>query len=280
MRPKDRFSHMMGRQPTQHQVGGGAGSATEADFVVRFGTAVNSSLSQRTGAVQYSIAGIAGLDFTPGEDPSIPLDDDAEAEATENAEQYSAPGIIGRPLPPRNVAGTELHMDVICVQTVDGLVPIAYRDLRLKMAGDAPGEGVLAFVGYGGGFHSMTPVESGQDPAGGGTIHVIYCPYEFDADGVAQKAHSIILDPTPGNESIIMSHANGLAITMSDDGDKALLLKNAAGDATLRLDDNGITLTATQIVLSGGVIVGEPALAVPLLAGPASPPSSKFFVSP
>lgn len=279
--PKNKFSHMVGRQPSQSHVGGGAGSATEADFVVRFGTAVNSSLSDRSGAVQYSIAGIAGLDFTPGEDPSIPLDDDAAAEATDNAELYSAPGIIGRPLPPRNIDGTEFHMDVICVQTVDGLVPIAYRDLRLAMAGDAaPGEGVLAFVGYGGGFHSMTPVEAGADPAGGGTIHVIYCPYDFDSSGVAQKAHSIILDPTPGNESIIMSHANGLAITMSDQDKKALLLKNAAGDATIRVDDDGVTITAVQIVLSGGVIVGEPALAVPLLAGPASPPSTKFYVSP
>jgi len=267
--------------PSGVNVGGGSSSSTESDFVMRFATAVSSSLSERTGAVQYSIAGIAGLDFTIGEEPSIVLDDDIEAEVTDNAEQYSAPGIIGRPLPPRTVDGDELHMDVVCVQTVEGIVPIAYRDLRLAMAGDAaPGEGVLAFVGYGGGFHSMTPVESGADPAGGGTIHVIYCPYAFDGDGVAQKAHSIILDPTPGNESIMIAHANGLAITMSNEDKKALLLKNASGDATLRLDDDGVTITAVQIVLSGGVIVGEPVFAVPLLAGPASPPSTKFYVSP
>ena len=227
------------------------------------------------------MAGIAGLDFTPGEDPTVPLDDDAAAEVTDDAETYTAPGIVGRPLPPRNVNGVEMHMDVVCMQTADGLVPVGYRDLRLKMAGGAaPGEGVLAFVGYGGGFHSMTPVGAGADPAGGGTIHVLYCPYDFDGNGNAQKAHSVILDPTPGNESIIIAHANGLAITMSDDGNKALLLKNAAGDATIRVDDIGVTITAKQIVLSGGVIVGEPALAVPLAAGPASPGSTKFYVSP
>lgn len=277
----NKFGYTGPVQPSQEKVGGGASSSTEADSVLRFGTAVSSSLSDRNAAVQYSVTGIAGFDFTIGEEPTIPLDDDTAAEATEDAEPYTSPGIVGRPLPPRTVDGQDLHMDVVCVQTVDGLVPVGYRDLRLAMAGDsAPGEGVLAFVGYGGGFHSMTPVESGADPAGGGTIHVIYCPYDFDADGVAQKAHSMILDPTPGNESIMITHANGLAITMSDQDKKALLLKNAAGDATLRLDDDGVTITAQTIVLSGGVITGDPATAVPLLAGPASPPSTKFYVSP
>jgi hypothetical protein len=68
-----------------------------------------------------------------------------------------------------------------------------------------------------------------------------------------------------------------MAITMFD---KALVMKNAAGDATITLNAEGVTITAKQIVLSGGVIVGEPASAVPLLAGAASPPSTKFWVSP
>ncbi len=278
---KGPFGNMVPPQTSAQQRGGGAESSVPADAVLRIATAVNSSLSERTGAVQYSVAGIAGLDFEIGGDPTIPLDDDAETETTDDAEQFSAPGIIGRPLPPRTIDGVDQHMDVVCVLTADGLVPISYRDLRLQMGGDAaPGEGVLAFVGYGGGFHSMTPVETGEDPAGGGTIHVLYCPYDFDSDGVAQKAHTIILDPTSGNESIMIAHANGLAITFSDQDKKALLLKNAAGDATLRLDDDGVTITAAQIVLSGGVITGDPATAVPLLAGIASPPSTKFLVSP
>ncbi len=272
-------------QRSADQRGGGATSQTESDFVVRFSTAESSSLHTQTGGVQYSIVGILGFEGEAGSPANIAFDNGIAAEGTNDAEVYGSPGIIGRPLPPRVVNGDELHMDVICVQTVEGLVPIATRDLRLQMAGDsAPGEGVLAFVGYGGGFHSMTPVQDpspgGTDPAGGGTLHVIYCPFAFDSNGVAQKAHSIILDPTEGNESIIIAHANGLAITMSDDDKKALLLKNAAGDATIRVDDDGVTITATNIVLSGGVVVGEPLLAVPLLAGPASPPSSKFFVSP
>lgn len=275
------FSHHSQKLPPTSDKAGGASSSTETDFVIRFAQVVNSSLHSQTGMVQYSITGIAGIKDGIGIDPTIPLADDTLAESIDDAEMYAAPGIVGRPLPPRTINGVETHMDVACIQTYDGLVPIGYRDTRLAMAGTAaPGEGVLAFVGYGGGFFSQTPVSSGQDPAGGGTILVLYCPFDFDSDGIGQKAHSIILDPTPGNESILISHANGLAITMSDQDDKALLLKNASGDASLRLDDNGITLTATQIVLSGGVIVGEPALAVPLLPGAASPPSTKFYVSP
>jgi len=251
--------------------GGGASTATPSDSIIRFSEIVNSSLNTRTQAVQYSVVGLA--------DSNTP-DDDTAAESVDDAEPYTSPGMVGRPLPPRSINGIEQHMDVLCVITSDGLVPVGYRDTRLKMGGNGPGEGVLAFVGYGGGFHSLTPVAQGDDPAGRGTIHVLYCPYDFDGNGVAQKAHSIILDPTDGNESIMVVHAEGMAMTMSGQDKKALLLKNAAGDATLRLDDDGITLTAKTIVLSGGVIVGEPALAVPLLPGIASPGSTKFFVSP
>lgn len=248
-------------------------TAAPADFVMEFSRVKSSSLAEGNGAVQWSVEGVPGFS---GEGISPGTTDDGDGSGNEIAEQFSALGIIGRPLPPQDLNGINEFTEVVCVKTNDGLVPVAARDTRLKMQGNGPSEGTLAFVGYGGGFHSLTPIDDGA----GGTIHVIYCPYDFDGDGVAQKAHSIVLDPTPGNESIIIAHAEGMAITMTGEGNKELLLKNAAGDATLRLDDSGITLTATNIVLSGGVVVGEPALAVPLLAGPASPPSTKFFVSP
>ena len=261
-------------EPSAEEVGGGSTTAHFSDAIMRFASVVNSTLSSRTGMVQLSIVGIAGADYVTGESDPADL---VAAESTNDAEQYSALGIIGRPLPPRNVDGYEIHTDVIALKTADGLVPFAYRDVRVKMGGNAPGEGTLAFVGYGGGFHAITPVVKGEDPAGGGAVQTIYCPYDFDSKGVAQKAHAIILDPTDGNESIMVVHSSGLALTMFDG---ALVMKNKAGDATFRLDDDGITMTAKQIVLSGGVIVGEPATAVPLLAGPASPGSSKFYVSP
>jgi hypothetical protein len=244
-----------------------------ADFIIEFSHVVTSSLHPTTNALQYNVPGIGEMSQDDG--GSINNDPDI-GEGTNDAEVFGQAAVLVRPLPPEIIDGQVFHLEVACVREVNGLVPIATRDLRLKMPGAAPNEGTVAFVGYGGGFLSHSAVDSGA----GGTISVMYCPYDFDADGNAQKAHSITLDPTPGNESILIAHANGLALTMSDDDKKAILMKNASGDATLRLDDDGITLTAVSIVLSGGVIVGDPLTAVPLLPGLASPPSSKFFVSP
>ncbi len=275
---KGPFDHMVPPQSSPNQRGGGAQSTTAADAVIQFTTALDSSLSERTGAVQYSIVGIAGFEFEVGGTPRILLEDPNDAETNDDAEQYSAPGIIGRPLPPRVIDGVEQHMDVVCVLTADGLVPISYRDIRLKMAGNAaPGEGVLAFVGYGGGFHSMTPVAEGADPAGRGTIHVIYCPYDFNAAGVAQKAHSIILDPTSGNESITVAHADGQALMMING---ELTMKSPDGTAFISIKNGTIDFIATTCTFNSGVVIGDSLTAVPLLAGPASPPSSKLFVSP
>ena len=262
---------------------GGAGIQAPSDFIVEFTVAVGSSINQRSGSVEYNITGIEGVDVVQGTVPSN-TDPYDNIETTDDAEHFSAPGIMGRPLPPESVGGVGLHMEVLAVRTMDGLVPISYRDTRIKMGttNDAPGQGVFAFCGYGGGFHSMTPVpdpNDGTDLDGGGTIHVVYCPFNFDANGVAQDAHIITMDPTSGNESIIIAHSNGLAITMSNQDDHAMMLKNTDGTATFRLDDNGITATAAQIVLSGGVIVGDPATALPLLAGAASQGSTKFYLS-
>ncbi len=275
---RGKFGNMVPTQRTADQQGGGASSQTQSDFVVRFTTAQSSSLHAETGGVQYSITGIMGFDGVAGEPASVAFDDGTAAEGTNDAETYTAPGIIGRPLPPRTVNGQALHMDVICIQTVEGLVPIAYRDLRLQMAGDsAPGEGVLAFVGYGGGFLSQTPVADGDDPAGGGTIQVMYCPYDFDSNGIAQKAHSIILDPTSGNESITIAHGDGQAIMMFDG---ELTLKSPDGTAYISIKNDSIDFIARTCTFNAGVVIGDSATAVPLLAGAASPPSTKLFVSP
>jgi len=245
----------------------GSGSQVPADFVVQFGTVQSSSIREEpdTGEKVGVCFAVEGAGEVGG-----------RGEVEQEADVFGALGIIGRPLPPSTVRGRKLHAEVLCLRTADGLVPISARDLRLRMQGNGPAEGTLAFLGYGGGFHSLSPVDG--DPTKG-TIHVVYCPYDFDSDGVAQKAHVITLDPTSGNESVTIVHADGMAITMSAADKKALVMKNAAGDATLRLDDDGITLTAKTIVLSGGVILGEPALAVPFAGGPAMPPCSKFFYS-
>ena len=259
---------------------GPQGSQVPSDFVVEFSKVISSAIATDpdTGealGVTYAVTGVAGLDLS-GDEPEILLDDDA-GEGDDAADIFGALGVVARPLPPEVQQGRSKHAEVVCLRTADGLIPIAARDNRLVMGGNAPHEGTVALLGYGGGFHSIEPVDG--DPANG-SLHTIYCPYDFDSEGVAQKAHVITLDPTSGNESITLVHAEGMALFMLKDSKNTILMKNKAGDATLRLDDDGITMTATKIVCSGGVIVGEPLTAVPLLAGVASPASTKFFVSP
>ncbi len=270
---------------------GGAGIQAPSDFIVEFTVAVGSSINQRSGSVEYNITGIEGVDVVQGTVPSN-TDPYDNIETTDDAEHFSAPGIMGRPLPPESVGGVGLHMEVLAVRTMDGLVPISYRDTRIKMGttNDAPGQGVFAFCGYGGGFWSHTPIPKVIPPvppatqattllAGNGTLATFYCPYDTDDAGLnPQKAHVVTLDPTPGNESVMLVHGDGMAVTMSSQDKKAILLKNAAGDATFRLDDDGITMTAKQITLNGVVIVGTASSALPLLPGSASQGSNNLRI--
>ena len=247
------------------------GIETPADFIVQFSKVITSTVEPSTKALQYSVLGIG--EFDQLSDGASFDNSDNVGEGTDDAEVFGALGIIGRPLPPETIDGQDMHMEVACLRMSDGLIPIAARDLRLKMQGNGPGEGTFAFIGYGGGFHSMTPVDGGS----GGTIHMIYCPFDFDGDGVAQKSHSIALDPTPGNESITIAHADGQAITMFEE---QLVLKSPSGASSITLGDDGIIMAANQITMNAGVVIGDALTAVPLLPGVASPPSSKLFVSP
>ncbi len=246
-------------------------SQVPADLVIQFSKVIASSLADTTQAIQYSVPGIGEMD------PSVPggaiNNDDNVGEGTDDAEAFGALGIIGRPLPPESIGGQDFHMEVACIRMSDGLIPIAARDLRLKMQGDGPNEGTITFIGYGGGFHSLSPVDNGA----GGTVHVLYCPFDFDSNGVAQKAHSITMDPTEGNEMIALVHADGQAITMFENN---ITMKSPDGSSVFTIENGKIDITTGTLTLNAGVVIGDAATAVPLLPGIASPPSSKLLVSP
>lgn len=240
---------------------GDMGSRTFADFVVQFGEVNSSSLDSTDNAVLYSVSG-AGAPEEPEEvDPS--------------ADVFGALGVLGRPLPPQVEDGKNRHAEVVCVRTASGLVPMAARDLRLKMGGDGPNEGTVAMVGYGGGFHSLDAVlDSNGIPLG--TIHAIYCPYEYSG-GVAQKAHIITLDPSSGNEHISIVHATGQAILMQNDG--LIRMQSPDGQSFVQVEDGKVTISADVITLKGSVFVGGVETAVPLLAGTLSQPCARLFIS-
>lgn len=260
------------------------GSQEVADYVVQFGKVSGSTvLSDSTGAPLWNIAGIGEMDAEL-DTPELIYDDD-KGERTDDADVFGSLGIVGRPLRPTTLLGVQdEHAEVACLRTADGLVPLATRDIRTKMQGNGPAEGTIALVGYGGGFHSISPLltKSGDNEENissiDGATHVIYCPYDFDSSGVAQKAHTITIDPTEGNESIAIVHADGQAVLLQNDG--SIQTQSPDGQSFIKIEDGKITLQSDQVVFNGSVYIGDPLLGIPLLAGPASPPCPRLFVSP
>lgn len=249
------------------------------NHVVEFCRVIASSVGASNGATLYNVAGIAG--FATDEDGAVTGEDTSDdgGEQAHEQEVYGALGVIGRPLPPEGDAFTE----ALAVRTDDGLVPYAFRDLRLHRAlnpgggGVTPREGQLMFVGYRGAFlsHSLTTDKSSN-------VTVLYCPYDFDGQGVAQKAHAIILDPTEGNRAISIVHGSGVFVTLSEDtGSGPGIVASVDGSTFLRMSPGELSVSAEKILLKGNVYVGRAAEAgIPLQGGPISPPCPSLFVSP
>jgi hypothetical protein len=259
------------------------GSQVVADYVIQFGKVSGTSvLTDSSGATQWNVTGIAGLDGTLDESEPIISDDDGER--TDNADVFGALGIIGSPLRPTTFDNRDEHAEVACLRTADGLLPLSTRDIRTKMQGNGPTEGTIALVGYGGAFHSISPLltKSGTNDeiieSIDGATHVIYCPYDFNSSGVAQKAHSITIDPTSGNESISVVHSTGASVFI--DKDESIQMQTKDGKSFIRLENGKITMQADQLVLSGTTFIGDPfsTATLPLLAGALSPACPRLYL--
>jgi hypothetical protein len=106
-----------------------------------------------------------------------------------------------------------------------------------------------------------------------------YVPCAFDASGTPTKAHLVQIGlDSGGKRTIQIVHADGYAILMDEEG--GITIRGGAS-TWIAIKDGEISLVANKITLQGQVALGaQPALAVPLLAGPASPPSPSVFISP
>ncbi len=237
------------------------------DYVAAFGRALASTVDAKSKVTYIQVAGIGSMDPTAPEEGA---DADQQGEQADQMPQVGPLGMLWRQLPPGKLDGKTVQADVLCLRTADGLVPIAWRDLRLYKA--FPGglaEGQIAFTGYGKGFYSLTLNADDEN------IHVIYCPFNFNASGVAAKAHAIVLDPDQG---VSVVHADGMALTMHDN---TLTLRSDTGNARMFMKDAEITFQASKVILQANVAVGaNPASAVPLLPGIASPPCPSLWLSP
>jgi hypothetical protein len=187
---------------------------------------------------------------------------DEAGERVEDAEAFGAPGIVFRPRPPSQHDGDELAAEALAGRLSGRDVPVAWRDLRLNRNYPAPKAGSVALVGYGGGFLSFEDTSSLESVA---TLYVKY----------GSKAHAFVLDPA--QESIMVIHGDGLAITM--DPDNGITLR---ADATTyaTLAPGKFFVQASSIGLQGNVALGaNTTTATPLTAGPVAPTRPSVFLS-
>jgi len=253
------------------------------DRIVAFVKAVSSTVEGENSEARYNVTGAGGFRVGAGGAITNGSGDDGDdaGEQASSQEGYASLGVVGRPLPPDG----NLFAEAAALRTDDGLLPFGWRDLRLSRAvnpgGGAatPTEGQLMFAGYGGAFlsHAMAP------DAPGSNISTWYLPFDFDGDGVPQKAHVVSMDPTPGNSTIQLVHADGVVVALTEDaGGGAPGITWAVDDATFgSMKPGEVTISANKIMLKGNVYVGAQAEAgLPLLAGAASPPCPSLFVSP
>jgi hypothetical protein len=243
------------------------------DFVAQFARVLDSSMNPKTFAIQVDLGGIGSFNETET--------DDSKGEVSPQSEVYGALGFVGRPRNKQTIGGKEYYCETLCMRTSDGLVPISWRDLRLNsfFPNGVP-EGRIGMVGYGGGFHTidLTADNNGDQKT---SIHFIYAPYSF-SNGTPSKAMAICLDTTPGAENISMSiggGTTGFQMTMNEADGVQIRTPNTNTMFNIREDE--INLSASKILLKGNVYIGSNTIsAVPLLAGPASPPCPTLFLSP
>jgi hypothetical protein len=179
--------------------------------------------------------------------------DDPEAETSNNEPVYTSLGVYGRPLPgvePGTGSGNDPdgHTEFLGLRLGDRVLPFGVQDLRLS-AKVNPKEGEVGLVQYRGGFVSLK--DNGD---GDGTSIVIYA-VRNDSSGVPDKASAIQLDSTEASANISITHESGQTIGMVKTK-KAIVISNAAGDAYIEVNDEGITLNGNTVI-SGGTGIGD-----------------------
>ncbi|HZL93542.1 MAG TPA: hypothetical protein VFB99_07860, partial [Vicinamibacterales bacterium] len=162
---------------------------------------------------------------------------------------YGQVGFYCRPDP----ADTTGYAEYLGLDTEDGKLPIAGRDLRLNSKVN-PKDGEVGAVQYGGGFISLA-----HNADAAGTTTVIYAPKL--SGGSVEKAHAITLDTSTSNLSVSIVHANGMAVLLTQQ-DK-LVLRNKDGTQLITLDTSELVISGV-IKLFGGVVAGDTSTAQPV----------------
>lgn len=185
-------------------------------------------------------------------------DNDADAE-TSPEEPLGGGAFLFRP---RDEDKTG-YAEAFTARTEDDLQPLGWmRDLRIAKARGHIGKGTATMAGYGKAFVSVDDA-----PSGGGNIITIYAPFDFDGQGVAQKAHVVQLDTTSGAESVSVVHALGQGLVLTKDGNA--VLRNKDGTVYLSLEGAqmvvGGTLKAATSLVGGDIASAQSVALAPAL---------------
>lgn len=149
---------------------------------------------------------------------------------------------------PLNPAGV---CESVIIRSADEVYPIGYRDLRLSRLVN-PIEGEVGIVGYQGGFISLRPNADGD-----GTNFLLYGARR-GTDGEVEAASSIAIDSTSSQRQILLQHELGQTLTLNKDG--GVVMANAANDAWLEVNPDGISLNGNTAITGAvrEVTVGDP----------------------
>jgi hypothetical protein len=179
-------------------------------------------------------------------------------EAVTDAEAFGAPGVVFRPRPPSKVDGREIGAEAMAARGPRGMVPVAWRDLRLNRRFPSPKPGSVALVGYGGGFLSFD--DANEDTS----VGTLYVPYKRNADGTVKEAHMVQLGVDGSGKPFIgLINGTGLRVTLLDD---EVVVASKDGSKRLEVNDDGVNAVGPFKAASGADLGGPTSRALALHA--------------
>lgn len=95
-----------------------------------------------------------------------------------------------------------------------------------------------------------------------------YWPYDFTGDTPSKSMCFAIDLRNAGAESISWTHGEGMMFSMAAGGKRSLVMKNAAGDGRVEVNDDGCVIDAAATMVTGGVSMGNPTAAVAVALAP------------
>ena len=174
----------------------------------------------------------------------------AGGEADKGAPIFGALGVVSRPLD----ADADGAAEALCARASDGLPVMALRDLRIDKSAAVPlAKGTVRLAGYRGATVSIAVA-----PSGTGSIVTLYVPFEHGADGAPTKAHVLTMDPTSGQEAVVLAAASGAALTLAKDG--STTCRSGNGENFVSITNDGVTFSGDLRMPNSNLVVGDPSL--------------------